>query len=163
MLSIKAALFLSVALFSTSTLAAKKAKPDFVADTAVQRAATAYAAQAVAAAREQFGIKLDGTEASMAQLDTVLAHAHASYIRTSPHPSEEQLMAVARMYGSYLGEVYRLKHGAIWGMATRDGQSLPGMRSATGAKVWPWTQVAQRIGKGAAHNVVDYYRTLPRE
>lgn len=160
---IQAVLFVSVALFSTSTLAARKPKPDFVPDAAVQRAATAYAAQAVAAARDQFGIKLDGTDASMAQLDTVLAHAHASYRGKAPRPSEEQVMAVARMYGSYLGEVYRQKHGGSWGMATRDGQALPGMRSKSGTNFWPWTQAAQRIAKGAEQNIVDYYNKLPGE
>jgi hypothetical protein len=158
--SINAVLFVSASLFSTSTLAADKSKPDFVADAAVQRAATAYAAQAVAAARDQFGIKLDGSDASTAQLEAVLARAHTSYSTKSPRPSEEQVMAVARIYGSYLGEVYRLKHGGAWGMATRDGQTLPGMRTTAGTNFWPWTQASQRIGKGTAYNVADYYKVL---
>lgn len=160
---IRALLLLSAALCGTSALAADKPTPGFVPDTAVQRAATAYAAQAVAAARDQFGIKLDGTDASMAQLDTVLARAHTSYTSKSPRPSEEQVMAVARIYGSYLGEVYRLKHGGGWGMATRDGQTLPGMRTTAGTTFWPWTQASQRIAKGAPYDVADYYRALLKQ
>ncbi|NHZ92286.1 hypothetical protein F2P45_25250 [Massilia sp. CCM 8733] len=158
--SLKPFLFVSAALFSVTTLAADKVQADFVPDAAVQRAATAYAAQAVATARDQFGIKLDGTDASMAQLDTVLARAHTSYTAKSPRPSEEQVMAVARMYGSYLGEVYRLKQGGAWGMATRDGQTLPAMRTRSGSNFWPWTQAAQRISKGAGNDVAGYYNAL---
>lgn len=157
---IKTLLFVSAALFANATLAAGTPAAGFVPDAAVQRAATAYAAQAVATARDQFGIKLDGTDASMAQLDAVLARVHIAYASKSPRPSDEQLMAVARMYGSYLGEVVRLKHGGAWGMATREGQTLPGMRTAAGTPFWPWTQAAQRIGKGAGYNVADYYKGL---
>ncbi|MDQ1921899.1 hypothetical protein [Massilia pseudoviolaceinigra] len=158
--SIQALLFVSAALFGANALAADKAKPGFVPDAAVQRAATAYAAQAVATARDQFGIKLDGTDASMVQLEAVLARAHTSYAAKSPRPSEEQVMAVARMYGSYLGEVVRVKHGGTWGMATLEGQTLPGMRTTSGANFWPWTHVSQRISKGAGNNVADYYKVL---
>ncbi|QPI51633.1 hypothetical protein IV454_09100 [Massilia antarctica] len=157
---IEALLFVSAALSGATALAANKPKPDFVADPAVQRAATAYAAQAVATARDQFGIKLDGTDASMVQLEAVLARAHTSYAAKSPRPSDEQVMAVARMYGSYLGEVYRLKHGGAWGMAPLDGQTLPGMRTTAGTNFWPWTQASQRISKGAGNNVADYYKVL---
>lgn len=157
---IKALLLLSAALCGTSALAAGKPAPGFVPDAAVQRAASAYAAQAVAAARDQFGIKLDGTDASMAQLDAVLARAHTSYASKSPRPSEEQVMAVAGMYGSYLGEVYRLKHGAEWGMAPLDGKTLPALRTRAGNSFWPWRHVAQRISKGAGNNVADYYKVM---
>ncbi|HEX8615499.1 MAG TPA: hypothetical protein VF800_29810 [Telluria sp.] len=158
--SIKALPFIFAVLCGASALAADKPAPVFSPDPAVQRAATAYAAQAVATARDQFGIKLDGTDASMAQLDAVLARAHASYTSKSPRPSEEQVMAVARMYGSYLGEAYRLNHGGVWGMATLQGQTLPAMRTASGTNFWPWTQASQRIGKGAGNNVADYYKVL---
>ncbi|MDM5176014.1 hypothetical protein PO883_02215 [Massilia sp. DJPM01] len=158
--SINALLFVFASLPGAAALAADKPKPDFVADGAVQRAATAYAAQAVATARDQFGIKLDGSDASMVQLEAVLARAHTSYAAKSPRPSDEQVMAVARMYGSYLGEVVRLKHGGVWGMAPLDGQTLPGMRTTSGTNFWPWTQASQRISKGASNNVADYYKVL---
>ncbi|NHZ77961.1 hypothetical protein F2P44_01400 [Massilia sp. CCM 8695] len=157
---IEALLFISAALFGATALAADKATPAFVPDAAVQRAASAYAAQAVATARDQFGIKLDGSDASMVQLEAVLARAHTSYAAKSPRPSDEQVMAVARMYGSYLGEVVRLKHGGVWGMAPLDGQTLPGMRTTAGTNFWPWTQASQRISKGAGNNVADYYKVL---
>lgn len=161
--SIKTLPLMFAALCGASAQAAGKPAPDFIPDAAVQRAATAYAAQAVATARDQFSIKLDGTDASMAQLDAVLARAHTSYTAKSPRPSEEQVTAVARMYGSYLGEVYRLKHGGVWGMATLEGKTLPAMRTMSGTNLWPWTQAARRISQGAGYNVADYYKGLPNK
>ncbi|NHZ34812.1 hypothetical protein [Massilia rubra] len=161
--SIKIFLLVSATLSGAGAVAADKPTPDFAPDAAVQRAATAYAAQAVATARDQFSIKLDGTDASMAQLDAVLARAHTAYTTKSPRPSEEQVTAVARMYGSYLGEVYRLNHGGVWGMATLEGKTLPAMRTRSGANFWPWTQASQRISKGAGYNVADYYKGLPNK
>ena len=44
-------------------------------------------------------------------------------------PSDEQVMVFAKMFGSYIGEVYRKNHGANWGLVAMDGQCFPGMKA----------------------------------
>jgi hypothetical protein len=38
-------------------------------------------------------------------------------------------MQFAKMFGCYIGEVYRENHGATWGLVEMDGQRFPGLKA----------------------------------
>ena len=67
----------------------------------------------------------------------------------------------AKMFGSYVGEVYRKNHGATWGMVEMSGQSFPGLKAELdGTLFWPWGRARNRLTDGAENNVWHYYSEL---
>lgn len=132
----------------------------FTADPKIQTIAEAYAQNAVDFARKQFGIQLDWTDASIANVETALAKMHQSYISTTPRPTEKQVMSFAYAFGSYIGEVYRRNHGGEWGIVDLEGQKYPGIKSKSGTNFWPWGRALNRIIQGPENNVADYYKML---
>jgi hypothetical protein len=69
-------------------------------------------------------------------------------------------MLFAKVFGSYIGEVYRRNHGGEWGMVDLDGQKFPGIKNKFGTSFWPWGRALNRITQGSENNVTDYYKTL---
>lgn len=141
-------------------LAETSSDQSFSPDPKIQRIAEAYSLDAVDFSAKQFGIKLDWSDASIANVEEALAQMSSSYASTSPKPTDEQVMAFAKGYGSYVGEVYRRNHGGEWGMVTIGGSRYPGVRTTSGSSFWPWGRVFNRITKGAEDNVSDYYAVL---
>ena len=68
-------------------------------------------------------------------------------------PADELIREFSRMWGSYLGEVYRKNHGATWGRVTHGDQSFPGMKATFGSLFWPWGRVENRLRNGPEDNV----------
>lgn len=132
----------------------------FTPDVKVQKVAEAGALDAVRFAKQQFGITLDGSDASITEVERALALMHSSFITTTPRPTEEQAMSFAKAFGSYVGEVYRKNHGGSWGIVSLDGQEYPGLQTQSGTRFWPWVRVLNRITQGPENNVADYYRAL---
>ena len=132
----------------------------FSPDPNIQKIAEAYAIDAVAYSNTQFGIQLDWSESSISEVEKALVLMHASYIETNPKPTEEQVMTFAKMYGSYIGEVYRRNHGAEWGLVYIGGQRFPGLQTKSGTNFWPWGRALNRVMQGAENNVKDYYDAL---
>lgn len=150
-------------LVGSGTVAAQGAGQSFAADPHIQKMAEAYAQDAVDYSERQFGIKLDWSDGSIANLESALSRLHASYTSTKPAPTDEQVMQYAKAYGSYVGEVYRRNHGATWGVVTLGGQRMPGLKASSGASFWPWAKVFNRITHGDEDNVSFYYTTLLSE
>jgi hypothetical protein len=140
--------------------AAHAATPDFVADDAVRQAAEASAADAVAIAKRQFKLQLDGSEASIDDVERALVALNAAYAIASPKPPDDQLMPMARAFGAYVGEVYRKNHGATWGTVTLNGNRYPGFRTAGGVNVWPVGRVLNVITDGPDNDIAYFYRKL---
>ncbi|HTJ94818.1 MAG TPA: hypothetical protein VL424_17130 [Pararobbsia sp.] len=134
--------------------------PSFSPDPKVEHMAEAYAQDAVDFSAKQFAIKLDWSDASVAEVEDILAKMHLSYATDSPRPTDDQVMSFAKAYGSYVGEVYRRNHGGEWGMVTLGGQRSPGMRTRSKTNFWPWGRAFDRITNGSEDNVADYYSTL---
>ena len=132
----------------------------FTSDPKIQKIAEAYALDAIDHSKKQFGIILDWTDASVANVEKSLALMHSSYMSTIPRPTEEQVMSFAKGYGSYVGEVYRRNHGGEWGMVNLNGQRFPGLRTKSGTNFWPWGRALNRITQGAENNIADYYGVL---
>lgn len=81
---------------------------------------------------------------------------------TEANPTEEQVMQIAKGFGSYLGEVIRKHHGGQWGQITLDGKTAPGLKCVDGAFIWPWARVFNRLTKGASENVAHYFTANTR-
>ena len=67
---------------------------------------------------------------------------------------------VGKMFGSYIGEVYRRNHKATWGMITLNNESFPGLESSHKELFWPWSKVFKRITAGDEENVWHYYQRM---
>lgn len=147
----------------TVSTAPQSSKPStFDANPEVQQAATVYAQSAVEHAKKSFDITLDGSEASIAQVEVALGKLHDSYAQAAQKPTDDQVMTFAKAYGSYIGEVFRRNHGADWGLLSWDGKVFPGLRARTGLEFWPWLRAFNRIARGAEDNVSDYYASLTK-
>lgn len=132
----------------------------FAPDPKIEQMAEAYAQDAVDFSSKQFAVRLDWSDASIAEVEEILAKMHLSYATTSSKPTDDQVMSFAKAYGSYVGEVYRRNHGGEWGMVTLGGQRSPGMRTSSNTNFWPWGRAFDRITSGEANNIADYYSTL---
>jgi hypothetical protein len=131
----------------------------FQEDDRIRQAAEAYALEAVALAREKLGTELDFSDESIRLLDKALLALQARL--ADARPSEQQFQRLAKMFGSYLGEVLRRNHGAQWGMVTLEGESSPGMRvDRGGTACWPWGRVQTRLVNGTEDSVWLYYAAL---
>ena len=147
-------------LMASLVATAIAAPPDFVADDAVRQAAEASAADAVRIAQQQFHLKLDGSEASIDDVERALVALNEHYAIASPKPSDAELMPFANAFGAYVGEVYRKNHGATWGTVTLNGNSYPGFRTASGVNVWPVGRVLNVITDGPDNDIAYFYRKL---
>jgi hypothetical protein len=132
----------------------------FAPDPKIQKIAEAYSLDAVDFSAKQFGIKLDWSDASVANVEKVLEQMSSSYASKSPKPTDEQVMSFAKAYGSYVGEVYRRNHGGEWGMVSIGANRFLGVRTTSGSSFWPWGRVFNRITKGPEDNLSDYYMAL---
>jgi hypothetical protein len=131
----------------------------FEPDDKVRQVAEAYAADAKDFARDHFGVTLDSSDESIECLETILDRFHREL--PTAKPSEEKVFQFAKMFGSYIGEVFRNNHGATWGIVTLGDESFPGLRAqAAGTLFWPWGRVQNRLTNGAEDNVWHYYQAL---
>jgi hypothetical protein len=128
------------------------------------RIAEAYALDAVDAAAP-FGVTLDFSEASVRDVESILAKMHEEM--SSARPSEEDMWAFAKIYGSYIGEVMRRAHGGTWGVATLGDEEavaldLP-VTPSNRQIVWPWSRVLNRFWDGPEDKVWHYYQVTVRD
>lgn len=131
----------------------------FRADDSIAAIAAAYCLDCIDVARANFEIELDGSEASIELVEQMLAQLHEQLPQAQPSP--EQIGAFAKMFGSYVGEVYRIRHGATWGIARLGAEEFPAMRAAAdGMQFWPWERAYKRITEGAESNIWLYYVAL---
>ena len=133
----------------------------FAPNADIQLIAEAYNLDAIDFARDNFSITLDGSDASVAQVEQMLDVLHQA--RASDRPSDEIVTTVSRMFGSYVGETYRRNHGGTWGMVTLQGQTFPGFEASDCGLFWPWGKVENRLTNGAEDNVWHYYNALLRD
>ena len=106
-----------------------------------------------------FRIKLNYSDASIRDVEDILAELHRSL--AAAKPSTEQIERYARNYGSYIGETFRRNHGATWGSTPHEHGKMPSMRSDhSGTVFFPWTRALNRITKGETEGVMAYYQYL---
>jgi hypothetical protein len=131
---------------------------EFSEDAQCQAIAEAYALDAVDFARDNMKLTLDWTDQSIRALESILDVFSRNL--TKANPPDEQVIGISKMWGSYLGEVYRKNHGATWGLVTHGDQSFPGLRATSGTLFWPWGRVENRLRNGPEDNVWHYYLGL---
>lgn len=119
--------------------------------------AGAYALDAVDHAA-RYG-KLDFSDESVAVVERVLGLLSAT--EGLEKPGDETVLLMCKMYGCYVGEVYRRNHGGIWGLCpSAPGNSpTPAMKAPrSGTICWPLARVHKRIKEGPEANVEHYYQ-----
>jgi len=131
----------------------------FKDDPDLRKVAELYALDAIDFARSRFKLELDWTDESVAHVESMLTVFHKQM--PDANPNEEQVRLFAKMFGSYVGEVFRRNHGATWGMVNLQGNELPGLKSDGSAGLfWPWSRVKKRLTDGPEDNVWHYYQVL---
>lgn len=133
-------------------------EPHFQPDPKVQQLAEAYYLDAQDAARENWNIELDGSEESLKVLESVILSNLHDTIDSAP--SEERVDLFAKMFGSYVGEVYRLHNGCEWGWVCVGEDRWVGIRQPSGGLCWPWERVQKRLLAGPEENVWHYYHLV---
>jgi hypothetical protein len=132
---------------------------EFVEDSKIQQIAEAYALDTVDFAAKNFQISLDWSDSSVAYVEKILGIFHDQ--AATAKPSEDQVFQFAKLFGSYVGEVFRRNHGAAWGMVSLQGQTFQGLKADGSAGLfWPWGRAQQRLIGGAENNIWDYYQVL---
>jgi hypothetical protein len=132
---------------------------DFIADDNIREIAEVYALDAVDDSLRNMGVTLDWSERSVAWVEWILDTLHKDARTQKPPP--EKVEAVAKEFGSYIGEVFIRHHGGSWGMISLAGQTLPGIRAARdGHLFWPWVRTLKRLREGPEENVWHYYLHL---
>jgi hypothetical protein len=130
----------------------------FTADDNLKKVAEAYALDAVDFAKANFRIKLDWTDASIEKVEQILTAIHRDIPKS--RPTEEEIFGMAKMFGSYVGEVFRRNHDGQWGIIDNGGQKFPGLEQKDGGRFWPWGKVNNRLVNGPEDNVWHYYQFL---
>jgi hypothetical protein len=118
------------------------------------------AQEAVTIARDRYGISLDFSEASVKQLETLLAGIHSELPKPGDpaRPSDEWITSVSVTFGAYLGEIFRKNLGGTWlKQNPRAPGSLPAL-SVQGNTLTPCRKVLKRILEGPAENVAFFYQ-----
>jgi hypothetical protein len=132
---------------------------NFAPDPQLQEIAEAYALDALDHAKDTFNVELDWSDDSIQQIETILGVFHDTLAEESP--PEDAIMTFAKIWGSYIGEVFRRNHGASWGSVTLGADTIPGMKATTSDVLfWPWGRVRDRLLDGPASNVWHYYQGL---
>lgn len=121
----------------------------------VDAMAGAYAEKAVQAGRE-FGARLDYSEQSVLEIETILSRLAAG----PPSPSDD-MTEVCKMWGSYLGEVVRRRFGGEWAIETYPGKQFATLTlSVGGNKLFPTMKVHRRLTQGQDDNVWSFYKMV---
>lgn len=133
-------------------------KITFEPDEKVQQVAEAYALDMEDFARDKFKINLDRSDRSIERVEEILSFMHESYLKEKP--DADKVMAISKMCGSYLGEVYRANHGCEWGIVSFGEEIFPGIKTNSGLSFWPWGRAQNRIINGPEDNIWHYYQHI---
>src|SRR5215472_16811966 len=116
--------------------------------------AGAYAEQAVQKARE-FNTQLDYSENSLMEVEVILAQL------ARQAPEGDAIGESCKMWGSYLGEVVRMRFGGEWSIETYPGKQFATLTlSVGGNKLFPTMKVHRRLIEGEGENVWEFYRMV---
>ena len=114
---------------------------------------------AVKAALEKYGLALNYSEESLQALETILIQANQQFSGLSKESklSEPSVQAIARMWGSYLGEVTRRKCGGIW--VKNNGDLI---LTINGQNFYPIEIVYQYITNYTKSSIIEYFLDINR-
>jgi len=110
----------------------------------------------------KWGVMLDFTEASLADVEDVLGVLHDGLKSATAEekPSAANLRAMTIGFGVYLGEVMRRTMGGRWTDAEVEGQGKILRLVVGSAETYPLRKVEKRLTEGASENVRFYAHAL---
>lgn len=132
----------------------------------------AYAEDAVDFARDEHQVTLDYSEASVEKVEEILAKIHEKIskatririLRVLTAPPPDYVDTVSKMFGGYIGEVFKRHYGGEWSL---DETTFPGeivyTFSIQGHRIWPHFKAGKRVVNGYEDNVWHYYQVLARD
>jgi hypothetical protein len=124
----------------------------------------AYSLDAVDYARRTFGIELDFSAESVRQIEQIAAQLYNSRPKGIAKlfrkgPSQDTVETFAKMFGAYIGEVYRRNYGGEW-FAHEEMQTY-----AVGSPddcMFPVGKVYKRLTNGDEDNLWYFYQVFTR-
>lgn len=125
-----------------------------------------YAQDAVALARDHFQTNLDFSENSLEQVEAILSILHKSLsegISSQQIKSgsfHHQIWQMAKIWGSYLGEVMRRRWGGEWLTETPAHPGTVITLRMQGLDIFPLAKVYKRLVRGSEDNIWHYYQVL---
>ncbi len=120
--------------------------------------AAVYAEKAVALARE-FKARLDYSENSLMEVETILAQLSREL--PTAQPATEDLTEICKMWGSYFGEVVRRRFGGEWSIETYPGKQFATLTlNVGGRKLFPSMKIHRRLTEGEAEDVWSFYKMI---
>lgn len=112
-----------------------------------------YARVAAELAQESFGQNLDFSAESVDALDDVV-------IRVGESP-ELDLDFEVRLWGSYLGEVFRIRYAGAWEIAQYPGgtAAVPSVE-VRGSRIFPLVKVYRRLTNGDEDDLRTFFNSV---
>ena len=127
----------------------------------------AYAQDAVDHAQASSAVVLDYSLDSIRGVEEILEKLRAALPRgfwgklLGKGPSQQDVDQVCKMYGGYVGEVFRKAGGGEW---TLDTEIVPGQNTIClrngDQRIWPVAKVYKRILNGSEDNVWAYSQVV---
>lgn len=113
----------------------------------------AYAATAVAIAREQFRQHLDYTSDSMVAFEAVLSEL--------AEKGELDFEYEVKLWGGYLGEVLRRRYNGAWEMTQYPGgiAAVPAVE-IRGSRLFPLMKVYRRLTMGDTESIAAFFHMV---
>jgi hypothetical protein len=135
---------------------------DFTADPNVQQVAEAYALDAVDFLKNHYRVSLDWSDASIRHIETAMADMYRQSLTAKP--TEDAIDGFSKLFGYYVGEVFRKNHGATWGMIDAGQGPFTGLRADRSKRLfWPVGRARKRLTEGPSEDMWDYYVYCCRE
>lgn len=117
-----------------------------------------YAQQAVSLAHE-FHARLDFSENSVMEVETILARLSREMPQSKP--SSDDVSEICKIWGSYLGEVVRRRFGGDWSIETYPGKQFATLTlTVNGNKLFPSMKVHRRLTEGETDSVWAFYKMV---
>jgi hypothetical protein len=123
----------------------------------------AYADEAVLIARKQHGITLNDLSTSPAANTAANAAANIEALeRLLEGQAAVDLEFQSRLWGSYFGELLRLRWGGTWLLAPYPGtiESVVPTLEIAGSRLWPTMKVHRRLTLGSSESLTIFYRLV---
>ncbi|MFT7562110.1 MAG: hypothetical protein ACI93R_004044 [Flavobacteriales bacterium] len=127
----------------------------------VEKVAEAFSLDCVDWVLSQTKVKLDWSNESVQHIEGLL-NSLSNMAAKNP-PPEERIEDFSKMFGFYIGEVYRKNYGGVeWGDVIIDGNPHYGLGyiDSGEAFIWPIVKVNKRLVLGPEENVLHYYQTI---
>jgi hypothetical protein len=121
-----------------------------------------FATKLVRFARDRFQLRLDYSDASIAEVERVLNELQKDFTRKG-HDARTTIAGLSNHFGAYIGEVLRRKHGGKW-RANIANLSPPAHGVEVGELTFaPSRNVYLRLTEGADYNVKALYEKFEED